>query len=193
MRAVRFSKGLESLLVPIDQVRQHPENPNNGDDESVLESVQVNGFYTAITADPKTGYIVAGNTRYRVLCALGATQIPVIWEEKDVDGQRRILIGDNKLGKLAVIDDAAQIEMLKRLQETELGLAGSGFTEESFAKYLNDIELINSMPIGDGFGAGGPAPLGIHQVVLEFDTEDDRDMAFAELVERYDNVRTVNL
>jgi hypothetical protein len=193
MRAVRFAKSLEPLLVPIDRVRQHPENPNNGDDEAVLESVQVNGFYTAVTADPTTGYIVAGNTRYRVLCALNATHIPVIWEDKDVDGQRRILVGDNKLGKLAVIDDSAQIELLKRLQETEMGLVGSGFTEESFAKYLNDIELMKSMPIGDGFGAGGPAPSGIHQVVLEFDSEDDRDMAFAELVERYDNVRTVNL
>jgi ParB-like chromosome segregation protein Spo0J len=193
MRAVRFAKGVQPLLVPIEQVRQHPENPNNGDDEAVMESVQVNGFYTAVTADPTTGYIIAGNTRYRVLHALNATHIPVIWEDVDADGQRRILVGDNKLGKLARIDDAAQVELLKKLQETELGLMGSGFTDETFAKYLNDLELLNSMPMGDGFGQGQPALNGIYQVVLEFEDEDSRDEAFAYLHESYSNVRTVNL
>lgn len=193
MRAVRYAKGVQPLLVPLDQVRQHPDNPNNGDVDALVESIQVNGFYTAITADSATGYIIAGNHRWQALHALGATHIPVIWEEKDADGLIRVLVGDNKLGKLAVVDDSAQVELLKRLQTTELGLAGSGFTDESFAKYLTDIELLNSMPIGDGFGAGGPAPSGIYQVVVEFDNEDDRDMAFADLVERYDDVRTVNL
>lgn len=192
MKGVRFAKGVQPLLVPIDQVRQHPDNPNNGDDDAVRESVQVNGFYTAVTADSNTGYIIAGNTRYRVLHELGATHIPVIWEDKDADGLIRVLIGDNKYGRLAVVDDHAQLALLKQLQETELGLAGTGFTQESFLTYLADINAMDHMPIGDGF-AGGPAANGIYQVVVEFNTEDERDELFADLASQYDKVRTVNL
>ena len=76
---VRFSKSLEPLLVPIDQVKPHPDNPNKGDDEVVLESVIVNGFVSLPTADANTGYMIAGHTRLRALKKLGATHIPIIW------------------------------------------------------------------------------------------------------------------
>ncbi|QWY82754.1 ParB-like nuclease domain protein [Arthrobacter phage SilentRX] len=197
MKAVRFSKGVEPLLVPIDQVKQHPDNPNNGDDENLVESIQVNGFVTAVTADVNTGYIVAGNTRYRALLALGATQIPVIWEDRwNAEGAVRYMVGDNASARRAVMDEAALIELLGQLAETERGLQGTSITQPEYEKMLMDFANSQDMPDTGGFG-GQPemGALGLYQVIVEFEGDrDERDVLFAELAERYpEKVRVANL
>ena len=198
MKHVAFAEGVQGLLEPIDAVRQHPDNPNNGDIDAIVESVQVNGFYTAITADRNTGYILAGNHRYQALLALGATQIPVIWVDKDAADATRVLVVDNRTGALAKMDNEALLSLLHDLQETEVGLAGTGFDDDGMDRLLAQIALEQEAPIGDGagFGAGDPAPNGIYQVVIDFYEEDARDELFAELVERPDldgKVRTANI
>jgi hypothetical protein len=195
VKAVRFSKSLEPLLLPIDQVKQHPDNPNNGDDDNLIESIQVNGFVTAITADANTGYIVAGNTRYRALCALGATQIPVIWEEKwDSTGAIRYMVGDNASSRRAVMDEGQLLALLGTLADTERGLAGASITQNEYEKMLLDFANNQDIPDMSGFGGPGEKILGVFQVVIDFpDNEAERDAVFAELAERYENVRSVTL
>lgn len=195
MKAVRFPKSLEPLLVPIDQVKQHPDNPNNGDDENMVEMIQAHGFVTAVTVDEATGYITAGNTRYRALLALGATQIPVIWAKWDeADGAVRYMIGDNASSRRAVIDEGQWLALMGQLAETERGLIGSSVTQNEYEAALMKFATDAPLPDMSGFGAPAHGPLGIYQIALDFqDNEDERDAIFAELAERYDNVRVVNL
>lgn len=195
MKAVRFAKSLTPLLVPIDRVKQHPDNPNNGDDENLAESIKINGFVTAITVDANTGYIVAGNTRYRTLLALGATQIPVIWEDSwTEEGAVRYLIGDNASSRRAVMDEAQLLALLGNLRETELGLIGTSVTESDYEKMLIQFANVQDVPDMSGFGGPGQGVLGLFQIVMDFpDNEAERDAVFAELAERYPNVRSVNL
>lgn len=193
MRMVNFVEDVRDKLVPIEQVKQHPDNPNNGDVEKLIESIQVNGFYTTITADRQTGYILAGNHRYQALHALGATQIPVVWVDKDRHGTLRILVGDNATGQLAEVDRSGQAEILRELMESNLGIAGTGFDPDSYQRLLEQL-LLDQQPIptADGFGQG-VAPSGIFQVVIDFENADERDELFADLAGRYEGVRTVNL
>lgn len=193
MRAVRWAEGVKPLLVPIDQVKQHPDNPNNGDDDNLIESIQINGFVTAITADAKTGYITAGNTRYRALLALGATEIPVIWVDHwDDTGATRYLIGDNASSRKAVMDFGQQMELLKLLDMSDIGLQGTSITDAEYQKMLMEEANTPLLPEGTGFGNQGA--LNLFQVVLDFDDdEDERDRVFAILAEQYEKVRTVNL
>lgn len=197
MKMVRFAEGVKPLLVPIDRVRQHPDNPNNGDVEAIVESIQINGFFTAITVDQDTGYILAGNHRYQALHALGATEIPVIWTKQDPASATRILVADNRLGQMAQMDNAALAELLQDLQETETGLAGSGFDDDSLQALLAQVALDQEAEIGEGQGFGsGEAPNGIYQVIVDFYDEDERDNLFASLVEDMSlegKVRTANL
>lgn len=197
MKLVQFAEGVTPLLESIDAVRQHPRNPNNGDVEALVESIQINGFYTAITADKDTGYILAGNHRYQALLALNATQIPVIWAKKDAEGALRVLTVDNRSARLARMDDAAQLELLKDLQESEIGLAGSGFDDLSMDLLMQQVAMDAEAPIGEGEGFGaGEAPNGIYQVVVEFYDSDQRDELFATLVDDPSlegKVRTANL
>jgi hypothetical protein len=195
VKAVRFPKSLEALLVPIDQIKQHPDNPNNGDDDNTIESIQTNGFVTAITADANTGFIIAGNTRYRALLALGQTHAPVIWVDHwDSEGATRYLVGDNASSRRAVMDEGQLLALLGNLAETERGLVGTSITQNEYERMLLDFASNQDVPDMSGFGGPGEKMLGVFQIVMDFpDNEDERDAVFAELAERYENVRSVNL
>lgn len=195
MKAVRFAEGVKQLLIPIERVKQHPRNPNNGDIDNLVESIQVNGFVTAITADVKTGYIIAGNHRYQALHALGSKEIPVLWVDHwDDMGATRYLVGDNQIGKRAVMDPSATLLLLQELDSTAQGLAGSGFEQTDYLRLMEEVLNSNAIPQAEGFGKG-VAPSGLFQVVIDFEgMEDERDEAFMELSERYGSrARTVNL
>lgn len=184
MKTVRFAEGVKPLLVPIDRVHQHASNPNNGDLEALIESIQVNGFVTAVTADARTGNIIAGNHRYQALHALGATEIPVIWvDHMDSSGAVRYMVADNRTGKLAVLDDAALAALLTDLSDTDMGLAGTGYDDASYQRLLLDMMADPDIPQDGGFGPA--APSGIFQAVVDFENKDDRDTLFAELIERF--------
>ena len=193
MSPIRWAEGVKPLLVPIDQVKQHPSNPNSGDDENLVESIKVNGFVTAITADAKTGYIIAGNTRYRALHALGSTEIPVLWVDH-WEGQDsvRYLIGDNASARRAVMDESAELELLKSLMDTDLRLAGTSIDETDYERMLMEGAM-DEAPEGMGFG-NNAAPLGLHQIIIDFqDDPDSRDDAFLELSQRFEHVRTADI
>jgi ParB-like chromosome segregation protein Spo0J len=185
MKAVRFAEGVRPLLVPIDQLKQHPFNPNNGDLDALIESIQVNGFVTAVTADVNTGYIIAGNHRYLALHALGAKEIPVIWvDHMDDSGAVRYMIADNRTGKLAILDETALAALLTDLSDSDIGLAGTGYDDASYQRLL--LEMNEDHPIPDGGGFGDAAPSGLYQVIVDFeDDRDARDTLFAELADRF--------
>ena len=184
MKTVRFAKGVQPLLVPMEQVHQHQQNPNNGDLDALIESIQVNGFVTAITADARTGNIIAGNHRYQALHALGATHIPVIWvDHMDEGGAVRYMVADNRTGKLAVIDESALAALLTDLSDTDMGLAGTGYDEAAYQRLLLDLMADPDIPQDGGFG--NAAPSGIFQVVIDFEDKDDRDFLYAEMYERF--------
>lgn len=189
---VRFAKALEPFLVPIDSVTPHPDNPNHGNDEVVEESILANGFVTLCTADKNTGHMVAGHTRLRVLKKLGATHIPLLWEDGwDAMGAKRFLVGDNASAAKAEMDNAALLDLLHELRETEIGLTGTAITEAEFEAMMME-DIVEPPPEGGGFG--GPGVNGVYQIILDFDDNpDERDAVFAELTERYDNVRTADL
>lgn len=192
MKAVRFADDLKPLLVPIDSVRQHPDNPNNGDLEKLIESIKVNGFNTVCTIDAETGYLLAGNHRWQALHALGATHIPVIRAQPTDEGGTRYLLADNAVGQAAQMDKAMQVQLLKDLQDTPLGLFGTGVDDQELQDLMQAMLAEQHMPLAPG--GFDQAPNGIYQVVVEFNNEDDRDELFAELADQYeDKVRTVNL
>lgn len=196
-KPIRWADGLEGLLLPIDTVTQHPENPNNGDIEAVAESIQVNGFNGVITIDRRTGTIVAGHTKWAALHMLGSDVAPFIFQDWDDDeGVYRFLIGDNETGKLARMDQHQEAKILRLLHDTTKGLIGTGVSPDSYLRKLSEAANVKvEVPKQSGYGTG-TAPVGIYQVVVSFRDHADRDDLLAELMERpeYDGkVRGVNL
>ena len=134
----------EYEIVPADQVRLHPDNPNQGDVGAVAESIEANGFYGALLVQRSTGYVLAGNSRVQAAVAKGLGDVPVIWADVDDDRARRILLADNRTAQLASYDEAALTALLQELAVTDDGLAGTGWDGDD----LDDL-LANFAPDGD--------------------------------------------
>lgn len=187
---VRFADGLRDLMVPIDSVHQHPDNPRNGDLDKIVESIQVNGFFAPIVVQRSTRDILVGNHRWQALHALDETQVPVIWMDVDNETALRVLIADNATSDAAQNDLAQLTALLNQLQETETGLVGTAIDETEYERLL--LELAAEPPPQGG--GPGMAPNGVYQVVVEFDNGADRDTLAAELHERFEEqVREVDL
>lgn len=191
--AVKFASGLEDLFVPIDSVRQHPRNPNNGDLDSIMESIKINGYVDPIIVQKSTGYIIAGNHRWQCLHALKSTVAPVIFVDMDEEQALRFMLANNETARKAVTDDALMVELLGLLSTTELGLVGSGFDDDQYQRLMAglDQDALPEVPMG----GGGIALNGIYEVTVSFDNEGDRDALEGELRSRFDeeDVRKANV
>lgn len=142
-----FAAGLIGLMVDIDDVQPHPENPNIGDREAIWESIRLNGFNDPIGVDRKTRYIVEGNTRWNVLKAHGATHVPVIWLDFfDEAAALRYLLGHNATNRLGDDDPRALARLLVQLDKTPEGLLGTGSGDQQFDDLLARIEAEDAPP-----------------------------------------------
>jgi ParB-like chromosome segregation protein Spo0J len=119
-----------------DEVRPDPLNPNNGDVDEIMNSVEVNGCYRPIYAAKQTKHIVGGHNLYEALLRLGAHDLPIAWIDGDDEQARRILIGDNQIARLARMDNAQLLKLLDTIKDTDLGLAGTGFDDYSYADLI---------------------------------------------------------
>lgn len=141
--SVFFHPNSEMLLIPIEQVRPYPDNANDGDVETVVQSIRTNGFYGAVIAQEGTGVLIAGHTRYAALLELGATKIPVLWMACDDVGAERARLVDNQSTRLGKYNESLLYESLLRVQASEIGLVGTGFDDE----YLRMLRATLDQPL----------------------------------------------
>ena len=113
----------EYEVVAVGKLKEHPQNPRIGDVAVIDESIEANGWYGAVVAQKSTGYILAGNHRFRVAKARGAKEVPVIWRDVDDEAALRILLVDNKAADSGTYDEELLGELLSGLSS----LDGTGF------------------------------------------------------------------
>ncbi len=162
----------------------------------VVESILRHGFNGVITADRKTGEIVAGHTRYWALLALGQTQGPLVFADWDDDpaGPSAFMIVDNESGRMARMDEFQEAKLLMFIRDNDKGLMGTGFDDEKLTKLLAKLAREDDEDIGHHFGKPHEdMPLEIFQVVLTFESAVHRDEVAADLAQVYENVRVVDL
>lgn len=136
---IRFPAAVRELMAPADLVRPHPKNANNGDVEEIVKSLHINGCYRPIYYSTATGYIIGGHHLYEALLSEGFTQIPLLpYENLTPVEELRILAVDNYIARKARMDPGLELEMLKELRETEMGLEGSGVDEEFYRDLLGE-------------------------------------------------------
>jgi len=125
--------------IDIDAIKEHPANPRKGDDRAVGESIARNGFFGAVLVQKSTGYVIAGNTRFRVMSEEGMATIPGFWVDCDDEVATRIMLADNRTSDLAFYDDEQLFELLKGLVESE-GLDGTGYDRAAYELLLQSVE-----------------------------------------------------
>lgn len=122
-----LAPGLELEMVAVGLLKEHPKNANHGDVEAIGRSVSESGFYGAVVVQRSTGYILAGNHRYRVAVEKGLREVPVTWVDVDAIGAVRIMLADNETARRGHMDLAAQDALIQELKVVDPELKGSGF------------------------------------------------------------------
>lgn len=128
----------EYELVEVDRLKEHPQNPRRGVEDAIDESIEVNGWYGAVIAQKSTGYILAGNHRYRVAVRRGAESVPTIWRDVGDATALRILLADNRTADLGDYDEDLLTELLESLET--LDGTGYGLSAVVDAEEANEAE-----------------------------------------------------
>ena len=144
---IRFHDNVRPLLTD-HEPSPHPENPNMGDVDAIMESVLVNGCYAPVFVSRSSDRIVKGHHLYQALRELGCTRWPIAWlEGLDDEDEIRILLADNKIATLARIDRRQEVDLLQVLQETEKKLQGTGFHEREMQEQLAKVAREEESPL----------------------------------------------
>jgi len=128
--------------VPIDRVRAHPANPREGDVGAIWESIQENGFFGALVVQESSGCILAGNHRWMAAKEAGMQEVPVIYVDVGDERAMRILLADNRTNDVASYDWKTLADLLKHLESTDDGLAGTGYDGDALDDLLGDLERL---------------------------------------------------
>lgn len=119
----------------VDDLIPHPKNYQNHPDDQldqIIASIEQNGFYRNIViANDNT--ILAGHGVVLAVKKMGRKRVPVIQLPIDSNSPQalKIIVSDNEMNNMADVDDRALTDMLKNiLDESETGLAGTGFNAE---------------------------------------------------------------
>ena len=136
--------------VPIDTIRPHPENPNQGDVGALTQSLKHHGQYRAIVVSEATGNIVAGNHTYLAAKANGETKILAhLIPDLSLEDEKRIMVADNQYARLATSDDALLVELLTELAKSQDGLIATGYDGDDLDTMLADLQRDDAGREGD--------------------------------------------
>lgn len=127
-------------VVPIDEIRTHPDNPRRGDLDRLGASIARNGFFAPCIVQRSTGLILAGNHRWLAAKAQGLTEVPAVFVDVDQDQARRIMVADNRMSDVATYDESALAALLGDIALDPEGLAGTGFSEDDLARLIPDAQ-----------------------------------------------------
>lgn len=135
---IRWRGGTDKMLVPIETLRPHPENANNGDVDEIVASVLTLGVYRPIYVSSRCNYICAGHHLYSALHVLGSPVAPATFEPYTEEEEYRLMLADNDIAARAWVDPSLKLDLLQKLMKTEHGLTGTGSTFETVSLLLDE-------------------------------------------------------
>lgn len=131
-----------SRLVPIDELKPNPKNPNDHSEDQIKAFVNIlnyQGWRRPVTVSNRSGYITKGHGALLAAKRLGLEVVPVDYQDYS-DEQKEIsdMIADNALQRMSVLN----IGKLKELC-VEMTQLDSNFDLSMTALDLESLQLIN--------------------------------------------------
>ena len=121
-------------VTSLSSLRPHPKNYRTHPEDQlahIVASIKRHGFYRNIVV-AKDGTILAGHGVVEAAKKMSLEKVPLVRLDLAPDDPRalQLLAGDNEIGLLAEVDDAALANILKELQDLDPeALLGTGVTE----------------------------------------------------------------
>ncbi len=86
--------------IPVEAIREHPRNVNEGDVGAIDSSMRRHGFAGGVLVQRSTGYIISGTPTYRTAVGQGAASIPGFWLDIDDDQALQMMLDWNNSARL---------------------------------------------------------------------------------------------
>lgn len=112
-------------IVPIGSLKPHPDNPNEGDVDSIAESLDENGMYRPIVVNSRNGYIAAGHHTWLAARSLGWDEIGVVEIDVDENRHKKIMLADNATADKRRYNEELLAKILSGLKDVR----GTGYDQ----------------------------------------------------------------
>jgi ParB-like chromosome segregation protein Spo0J len=128
-------------LVPLERVVPNPRNPNKHSPaqlDLLAKVIAYQGWRAPVVVSTRSGFIVCGHGRYAAAKMLGASSVPVDFQEFATEADEWAhLIADNRLSELSEWDDDSLSEELDALKREDMKLLElTGFTQSDLDAML---------------------------------------------------------
>ncbi|MDF2911217.1 MAG: methylase family protein [Sporolactobacillus laevolacticus] len=135
--------------IPVSKINPALYNPRidlqagDSDFERLKRSLDAFGYVEPLVWNERTGNLVGGHQRFKILKASGHTEIDVSVVNLDLDKEKALNIALNKIS--GDWDDSKLLALLQDLNESDIGIDLTGFDESE----LNDLieQLESQMPV----------------------------------------------
>lgn len=134
---------LETVLVPLGQLKPNAYNPNRQSDvefELLLRSMEEDGFTQPILAQKGTNIIIDGEHRWRAATILNMSQVPVVFVEMTPEQMRVATLRHNRARGSEDMRYVA--EVFRELQE----MGGLDWAKDSLMLDDLDVDSLLNMP-----------------------------------------------
>lgn len=194
-----------TVLEDIESLQPHPDNPNRGNVDLIVESIITNGFYGGPIVQTSRRRILSGEHRWRALRQLqrdGASldgrkltydqlrdhvtlpplgKIPVQWFDCDDATGRRVLLIDNESAKRSTYDEPQLTQILAELAADGGSLLGTGFSDRDLADLQAKLTPPDLEDLARDLGAPSPSEFW---PVIRLKVSPDTKSAYEETVKR---------
>jgi DNA modification methylase len=137
-------------MVPVTEIIENPKNPNHHPDDQIAllgKIIGSQGWRSPIVVSTRSGFIVKGHGRYRSALTIGATEVPVDFQDYDSEGAEWAdLIADNKIQELAELSKKELAELVEELYNLDFDLELTALSGEEINDLLNPEATPESDP-----------------------------------------------
>ena len=131
----------------VNELASYHKNPRRGDVDVIARSLEVNSQYRPIVVNigTHTGRpleVLAGNHTLAGARQLGWPTIQATTVDVDDLAAARIVAADNRTADLGGYDDTILAELLQQLADDDMGLDGTGYTDDA----LDALLALNAGP-----------------------------------------------
>lgn len=130
-----------SVMVPCADLIRHPRNPRRGDTDRIVQSIRDNGFYGVLIVQRSTNHVLVGNHRLDAAIILEMGEVPVIYVDVDDSRAERIMLADNRSSDAAGYDDTALLAILRDINASDEGLAGTAYTADELEAVVKRVAV----------------------------------------------------
>ncbi|HHY37188.1 MAG TPA: ParB N-terminal domain-containing protein [Firmicutes bacterium] len=126
--------------IPVEMVKLHPLNPRkdlqpgDADFERLRRSIEAFGFVEPLVWNERTGFLVGGNQRFKVLLEQGAKEVTVSVVDLDEKDEQLLSIALNRVR--GEWDGEKLVALLKEIAEMGADVTLTGFDPVNFDQVL---------------------------------------------------------